>query len=550
MRHCGESKANALGGKRGGEARARSLAVLVLAAAALGVPISAIANDQPHGAYVDSGLLAAAQRNPGGFVRVIVQGELDRDSARVAREVSERLDDNASSRDALTGRYQSIAGVAATLTGKQVLDLAKDGAIDAITRDVPMVPSLGEEVNLDFDDANSWFRETGAFSALRTVALTRTPTPTIAVVDSGIELRREFGTRIVGQVSMTQLSPNASGDGRGHGTFVAGLAAAAAPEAKLVAIDVMDDNGKAMTSDVIAAADWILQNKDRYRIRVANFSLHSARPSSFLNDPLDRAVERLWFAGVVVVTSVGNYRDGEGPSGVPFAPANDPFVITVGATDLGAGVGGDDDFNAPWSAYGRTNDGFLKPELAAPGRKLVGPVPAGSTMAAEHPERVVTHGFMRMSGTSFAAPIVAGAAAQLLAVHPRWTPDEVKGALMLSARPAGLADYRSVGVGQVELRGALRLSRPPNPNRALTRFLIEDPTGTPIPVFDAASWDSATNSDASWDSASWADASWADASWADASWADASWADASWADASWADASWTDASWADASWVD
>jgi serine protease AprX len=538
MRRCGDSKADAPSGKRGGEARV--LAVLALAAAALSVPITAIANDQPHTAFVDASLRASAQRNPDGFVQVIVQGEDDRDTARVAEEVSDRLDDNSSSRDGLTGRFRSIAGVAATLTGEQVLDLADDGAIAAITRDVPIVPSVAEELNLD--DANGWFRETGALAGLRAVALTRTPTPTIAVVDSGIELRPELASRVVGQVSMTRLSPNATGDGWGHGTFVAGLAAAGASRAKLVAIDVMDDTGKAMTSDVIAASDWILQNKDRYRIRVANFSLHAARPSSFATDPLDRAVERLWLGGVVVVTSAGNCRDGEGPSGVPFAPANDPFVITVGATDLGAAVGGDDDFNAPWSAYGRTNDGFLKPELAAPGRRLVGPVPVASTMATEHPERVVVSGFMRMSGTSFAAPIVAGAAAQLLTIHPQWTPDEVKGALMASARPAGRADYRSVGMGQLDLRGALRLTQPPNPNRALTRYLIDDPAGGPIPVFDSASWDSATDSDASWDSASWSDASWTDASWADASWADASWADASWADASWADASWADAS--------
>ena len=542
MRHCGE-KANALWGKRGGAA-----AVLMLAVAALSLPITAIANDHPHKAFVDASLRANAQRNPNGFYRVIVQGDDGRDAARVAGEVSERLDDHAGSRDALTGRYQSIAGVAATLTGKQLLDLAADGAIGAITADVPMVASAGEEFNLD--EPNGWYRETGALAALRAVALTSAPRATIAIVDSGIEPRREFGSRIVGQVSMTQLSPNASGDGRGHGTFVAGLAAATAPGSKLVAIDVMDDNGKAMTSDVIAAADWVLQNKDRYRIRVANVSLHSARPSRFVNDPLDRAVERLWLSGVVVVTSAGNYREGDGPSGVPFAPANDPFVITVGATDLGTATGGEDDFNAPWSAYGRTNEGFLKPELGAPGRKLIGPVPSDSTLAAAHPERIVARGWMRMSGTSFAAPIVAGAAAQLLAVHPRWTPDEVKGALMASTRPAGLADHRSVGTGELDLRAALRVTQPPNPNRALTRYLVEDPAGGAVPVFDAASWDSASNSDASWDSASWTDASWADASWADASWADASWADASWADASWADASWTDASWADASWVD
>jgi serine protease AprX len=519
-------------GGTSGKSRLSALAVLVLACAALSLPFAAIADDHDQDAYVESSLVAAAERNPDALVRVIVQGNDGTDTARVADEVTDRLDDNASSRDALTGRFQAITGVAATLTGEQVLDLARDGAIQTITRDVPMVSS---EIA-----PNSWLRETGVLSALRTTTLTSGASPTIAVVDSGIQLRREFGSRIGGQVSMTQLTPNASGDGRGHGTFVAGIAAVSAPGARLVAIDVIDDNGKAMTSDVIAAADWILQNKDQYRIRVANFSLHSARPSSFRTDPLDRAVERLWLGGVVVVASAGNYRTGTEPSGVPFAPANDPFVISVGATDLGANVGGADDFNAPWSAFGRTPDGFMKPELGAPGRKLIGPVPPDSTMAAEHPERVVYSGYMQMSGTSFAAPIVAGAAAQVLTLHPEWTPDQVKGALMASARPAGRAEQYSVGTGQIDVTAALRVTQPPNPNRALMRFLIDDPAGGSIPVFDAASWDSAVKSDVSWDSASWADASWTDASWADASWTDASWTDASWADASWADASWVD----------
>jgi serine protease AprX len=516
-----------------GSSRLSALLVLLLACAALTVPYTAIADDHEQTAFVDAKVLAAAKRNPAGFYRVIVQGAEEASTAEVAGEVSERLDDNSSSRDALTGRFQTITGVAATLSGQQLLDLAGDRSIDAITGDVPMVPSGVAD--------NNWLFETGTAAALRALSYSNAKVPTIAIVDSGIDLTGPLGRRVVGQVSITQLSPNAAGDGRGHGTFVASLAAASAPRAKLVGLDVMDDSGMAMTSDVIAAADWILQNKERYGIRVANLSLHAARPSSFRTDPLDRAVERLWLGGVVVVTSAGNYRAGDGPSGVPFAPANDPFVITVGATDLGSSSGGADDFAAPWSAYGRTPDGFLKPELGAPGRRLIGLVPAGSTMAAEHPERLVgQRGLMRMSGTSFAAPIVAGAAAQVLAVHPRWTPDEVKGALMATARQAGSAEAHSLGVGQIDVAAALKLHRPPNPNRALARYLIEDAAGGSIPVFDAASWDSAAETDASWDSASWTDASWADASWADASWADASWADASWADASWADASWVD----------
>ena len=533
----GQSRRSALWRRRGGDAP-RLAALLVLATAALTVPLTAIADNHDRDAYVESSLLANARRNPSALFRVIVQGDDGADTASVAGEVTSRLDDNGTSGDRLTGRFASITGVAATLTGKQVLELAGDGSIEAITRDVRMAPAATTEEQPTLSPA-TWLEETGIVATIPATLFSRSAPPAIAIVDSGVEPRALYERRLVAQVNLTQLSPNSAGDGRGHGTFVAGLAASAAPTARLISLDVMDDAGKAMTSDVIAAADWILANKERYRIRVANFSLHAARPSSFRTDPLNRAVERLWNGGVVVVASAGNYRTGAGPSGVPLSPANDPFVITVGAADLGLRPGGADDFNAPWSAYGRTSDGFLKPELGAPGRKLLGLAPAASTMALEHPERVVG-GLMRMSGTSFAAPIVAGAAAQLSIAHPDWTPDDVKGALMVTARPAQLADRYSLGAGLIDARAAIRVTRPPNPNRALLRFLIDDPAGGPVPVFDAASWDSASRSDASWDSASWADASWADASRADVSWADASWADASWADASWTDASWAD----------
>ena len=512
---------------------------LVAGAVALALPLAAVADHQESDAYVQTTLLQAAGEHPAGVFPVIVQASDGTSTGEVADDVSKRLDDNSTSADVLTGRFESVTAVSARLTGAQIADLAEDGDVAAITRDVPMVAAANVTQGTQADQ--SWLAATGLDVA---ASKTRGPLPTIAVVDSGIDAgRRDFGNRVVGQITLTSLQPNAVGDGRGHGTFVAGIAAGvdgAAPSARLVALDVMDDAGKAMTSDVIAAADWILQNKDRYGIRVANFSLHSSRPSSFRSDPLDRAVERLWFAGVVVVTSVGNYAKGGAPSGVPFAPANDPFVLTVGASDLGETSRADDDSNAPWTAYGRTPDGFLKPEIGAPGRRLVGPVPAGSTLLLERPDRAVPPASMRLSGTSFAAPIVSAAAAYVLAAHPDWTPDQVKGALMASAIDAGKAAAGSLGVGSVDARGAQRVAQPPNPNRALNRFLITDAAGAPYPVFDSGSWDSAVKTDASWDSASWADASWADASWANVSWSDASSSDASWSDVTWSDVAWVD----------
>lgn len=521
-------------------------AALIVGVLALAAPFAAIADHQDGDAYVPASLLKAAREHPAGIFLVIVQASDGTATAEVADEVSKRLDDNSTSADMLTGRFKSVTGVSARLTGAQIVDLAEDGDIQAITRDAPVVAAQNVQVGEQVGELQSWLTATGLIEARRR---TRAPLPTIAVVDSGIDAsRRDFGNRVVGQISLTRLQPNAIGDGRGHGTFVAGLAAGrygGAPGARIIALDVMDDQGKAMTSDVIAAADWILQNKDRYDIRVANFSLHSSRPSSFRTDPLDRAVERLWFAGVVVVTSAGNYAKDGTASGVPFAPANDPFVLTVGAADLGSRTGSEDDSNAPWSAHGHTPDGFSKPDIAAPGRRLVGPVPVTSTLYKERPDRAVPPASMRLSGTSFAAPIVSAAAAYVLAVHPEWTPDDVKGALMVSAEKAGNAVSGSLGVGSLDARGAQRVSKAPNPNRALNRFLINDPAGSAYPVFDAASWDSAAKADLSWDSASWADVAWTDASWADASWADASWADASWADVAWADVAWADVAWVD-----
>jgi serine protease AprX len=380
--------------------------------------------------------------------------------------------------------------------------------------------------------------------------------PAIAVIDSGIQARSDFGARLLASVNLvTSPAANSAGDGRGHGTFVAGIAAGsaaryagAAPTANLVSVDVMDDTGTGLTSDVIAGAQWVLANKDKYNIKVANFSLHSAIVAPFYYDPLDKAVEQLWFNGITVVAAAGNYGVASGPSGVRYSPGNDPFVITVGAADLGNTAKPKDDTIAPWSAWGSTKDGFAKPEISAPGRYMVGPVPATSSLALQRADHVVAPGYMQLSGTSFAAPVVAGTVAQILARHPNFTPDQVKGALMVTARDMPEAVGRSAGAGEVNASRAAALNNAPNPNRALNAFVTS--SGGSGLTFNAASWLDTAKTNASWDSASWDSASWLDASWNTASWASASWDSASWLDASWLDASWLDASWLDASWED
>jgi serine protease AprX len=534
----GETRSSALWGKGG-----RGFLATLVVAVGLAAPVAYAdsgSGSPSFKAYTTPGLIAKAQATPRATFDVILVGA-DRPSGWLAKQIAS-FD---STKAKLRKQYGSINGVAARLMGSQILSLARNGHVDSITYDSPVVLAggLSNKQRWPFVSGVQPFWAGGSSAA----------TPTIAVVDSGIDAgRADFGGRVVAQVNMTSLPGNSAGDGRGHGTFVAGIAAGsgdgyagAAPASKIVSLDVMDDNGMAMTRDVIAAADWILANKDKYGIRIANFSLHSGQPNSFMFDPLDKAVERLWFSGVVVVTAVGNYGVAGQASGVPFAPGNDPFVITVGADDVDGSVSTNDDYAAPWSAYGYTLDGFAKPDIAAPGRYMVGPAPATSTLSLERPASIVVPGYIQLSGTSFAAPIVAGAAAQILAIHPTWTPDQVKGALMVSARPAGGAAPLSVGVGIVDVAKAVALGSAPDANAALRPFVKADPAGGTNLAFDAASWANTAIANASWANASWANASWASASWSNASWASASWCDASWSDASWAQASWASVSYAD-----
>jgi serine protease AprX len=542
----GESRSSALWGKPG-----RGFVILALVAA-LAAPVAATAGPgrsvQAARAIVPASLLADAQAHPAKAFSVIVQGSRGTKSSAVAGDVGSSTKAKPGRAKGLKKSFTTLNGVSADLTGAQIVDLAKRPGILAIT------PDARVQLSGQFTNDQTWVDAAGVSDFYVGNALSSLSPPAIAIVDSGVQsTRTDFGGRVVKQVTMAGLLPNSPGDGRGHGTFVAGIAAdskagyaGAAPTAPIVSIDVMDDNGMAMTSDVIAAADWILANKSRYNIRVANFSLQSTVPGSFMYDPLDKAVEKLWFSGVVVVAAAGNYGVDGLATTVAYAPANDPFVISVGASDTNnTGWTSSDDTAAPWSAFGYTLDGFAKPDIGAPGRYLVGPVPSLSTMALEHPERVTSPGYMWMSGTSFAAPVVSGAAALIVAKNPSWTPDKVKGALMLSARPtaAGMA----LGVGEVNARAASDVTSPPNPNVGLNQFVGPDSTGGTS--FDSASWSSAATANASWNQASWNSASWANASWANASWNAASWAQASWAQASWASASWNAASWAQASWA-
>jgi serine protease AprX len=543
----GESRSSALWGK-GGRGAVTALAAMLV----LSVPFAASAPKHgrlvkqaaPKQTWISPVLVKGAKQHPNKYVRVIIQSTNGSISPALSAftHINQFADDD---RGGLERRLSLVNGVAATVRAADVVRLSK-------LRNLIVTPDVQVHVSA-YSSNQLWPYETGVSKAWSGPDAPRSGSvPAIAIVDSGIEARgKDFGNRIVANVKFSTLPNDSAGDGRGHGTFVAGIAAGGAdnytgatPQAPIVSLDVMDDEGVARTSDVIAAAQWILANKAKYNIRVANFSLHSATPSHFFQDPLDQAVEKLWFNNVVVVAAAGNYGYPDKPSGVLYAPGNDPFVITVGAIDIGGTKNIHDDVNAPWSAYGRTLDGFMKPELSAPGRYMVGPVPEGSTLAVQRADKIVTKGYIQLSGTSFAAPVIAGAAAQILAKHPEFTPDQVKGALMASTKDVDGAALGSVGVGELQMSRASTLLRPPNPNRALEQWLKKN-TITGELSFDAVSWLDVAKANVSWDSVSWDSVSWADAAWNVVSWADVSWESVSWADVALADVSWADVSWAD-----
>jgi serine protease AprX len=557
----GESRSNALwgrGGRRAGVALATLTALFAMAAGATAAVGTGASGTGPSGgdltAYVSPDLRDAVTQNPGQTFDVIVQGNKKGTANGFYKKL---VGDNYGSQ--VKQQLSSISGVQASLTGRQILSLGKRPYVTSITSN-ETVTMAGPPL-LD-SNGQLWPWATGA----PVDWLNQSPdAATIAVVDSGIDPTRvaDFGNRLLGQVNLTSLSPNSPGDGYGHGTFVASIAAGGAPgyggvapKAELLSLDVMNDQGQATVVDVVKAADWILANKTKYNIKVANFSLHAVNKASVLFDPLDQAVEKLWLNGVVVVAASGNYGTAGTPSGVNFAPGNDPFVITVGATDIGSSLGAGDDVAAPFSAYGYTPDGFAKPDIAAPGRYMIGAVPVGSTLMKLKPANVTdpVKGYMQLSGTSFAAPVIAGAAAELIAQHPNWTPDQVKGALMLTATPEPLAAKGSLGVGEVNIAAA-RVYRksPPNPNAGLDQFVATGADGTR--TFDSNAWQAAALANSAWNAVAWSDVAWSDAAWSTVAWSDVAWADVAWASVAygtvaWSDVAWSDAAWADVAWAD
>ncbi|MFI5616728.1 S8 family peptidase [Streptomyces sp. NPDC051567] len=238
---------------------------------------------------------------------------------------------------------------------------------------------------------------------------------TVYVVDTGITTdHEEFGGRA--RAGHNAVPTESAADCNGHGTHVAATVGGAtygvAKGVSLVAVKVADCHGAGNLSDLLSGLDWLLKDATATPAvpAVANLSMGGGRSYA-----LNTAVTRVIDSGITFTVAAGN-DEGDACAG---SPSGVPQALTVGATDSG-------DRLAPFSNHGRCVD------LSAPGVSVTSAW-KGSTTATN-----------RASGTSMAAPHVAGAAALILATGTARTPAEVSRALVgdaaadrLSGLPAG-----------------------------------------------------------------------------------------------------------------
>jgi serine protease AprX len=287
----------------------------------------------------------------------------------------------------------------------------------------------------------------------------------VAVIDSGINDNHpdlwnsaETKTRVVYRQDFTgTANTNSSGakyDLYGHGTHVAGIIggngylsggnyAGVATSVNLLDLRVLDLNGAGTDSMVIAAIEEAITLKTKYNIRVINLSLGRGIFESYAQDPLCQAVETAWKDGIVVVVAAGNYGrlsiDGSNGYGTITAPGNDPYVITVGATNSNGSSSQSAETLTTYSSKGPTTyDHVVKPDLVAPGNDIVSLAAPGATLEAIYPSAFVTgndgnNDYFTLSGTSMATPVVSGAVALLLQQNSKLTADQVKARLMKTA---------------------------------------------------------------------------------------------------------------------
>jgi len=263
---------------------------------------------------------------------------------------------------------------------------------------------------------------------------------TVGILDTGVKGDHpDLAGKVVEQRDFTDTLPG-GGDDDGHGTHVAGIIAGTgaasggrftgiAPDAKLIVGKVCETN-TCPDDAIIAGMEWIAP-----QVKTVNMSLGGG--SSDGTDPMDLALDNLSAQhGTLFVVAAGNSRGADRVA----SPASANAALAVGS------VTKQDQTSTFSSAGPRVGDGAVKPDIAGPGTAIVAARAIGTPTGDTDP---VETNYTRLSGTSMAAPHVAGAAALLQQQHPDWTVTRLKPTLMSTAKPtSGVFDQ---GAGRVDV---------------------------------------------------------------------------------------------------
>ena len=413
--------------------------------------------------------------------------------------------------DALTVlKFRNFNARVVMLPAKAVAQLARRSDIRYISPDRPTISSGHISTTTGADLVR---QQTTFFLGIPTTTTLDGTGIGIAILDSGIDAGHQMFKNASG-ASRIVVNQDFTGEGRtddpyGHGTHVASAAAGnsdiaqgaytgIAPNAKIFNLRVLDSNGTGTTSGLLAALDWVQTYHGIYNIRVVNLSLGTLAIESYSNDPLCQAVRRLVDAGIVVVAAAGNNgKDSAGQKiyGHIHSPGNEPSAITIGASNTFGTNARSDDVVTTYSSRGPTRsywtdaegvkhyDNLIKPDLVAPGNRVVWAEARNNLLVTEHPEldaqvsMDVRERMMYLSGTSMATPVAAGACALLLQANPSLSPNLVKMILQYTAQPLSGYNTLEQGTGQLNIEGAVRLAK-------LVRTDLSLPTAILVPVGD------------------------------------------------------------------
>lgn len=505
----------------------RIISLLVVAATILGLGVPVLTQPAQEIANVHPYLIQIAAENPHQMVSVIVQKSgFDADLATLIEDFGGEV----------TNELSIINSYAATISAESVIKLAASPKVRWVSLDAPVAEASCIDCVSSANLVNNYVKAVQADDVwnMPTAIPIQGQGIGVAVLDSGVNYQTDLYTlmgrnRVVASVSTQDGYNQSTFDGYSHGSNVAGIVGGngrtsngkyigIAPLVDIINVKVCDDlkYGECTTQAVVNGLQWVLEHKDQYNIRVVNLSLNTAVPESYHTSPIDGAIEILWFNGIVVVVSAGN----KGTAGL-YAPANDPFVIVVGATDDKGSADISDDKIAGFSSYGTTLEGFSKPDLVAPGTNVVSLLGnMGMGLPAEHPQNVVDGSYFKMSGTSVAAPVVSGAVALLLQDEPNLTPDQVKYRLMETANKnwQGYSQEKA-GAGYLDVFAAINGSSTQSANTGTLPSQLLSTGSEPI------SWGSIGWNSIGWNSIGWNSIGWNSIGWNSIGWNSDYWED-------------------------